>query len=278
MKGRSMIKFFMYLFFSILLLTPIKVYVNYLLDYYGKSGPFDIGKNLLFTFLSLFLVGGITTFIKMLFEWFIYQQDKNRLELENIQSELQFLKSQINPHFLFNTLNNLYALALLKSEQTPELILKLSQLMRYMLYECNEPKVSLKNEINYLNNYLDLEKLRQKDHTNITFTIKGEVVDQEIAPLILMTFVENAFKHGANKVLQDPFVKIVLEVDNQKLIFTVENSIPDIVHENTSIKRAGGIGLTNVKKRLDLLYNDKYNLSISNMSDIYKIELFLTLN
>ncbi len=277
LKGKSLKIYIPALLLSVLLLTPIKGAVLYLLHYTDDSYKRQIILNLHYTFLSTFFVAGASTIFKILIEWLKFQREKKKLEKEVMQSELKFLKSQINPHFLFNTLNNVYSLALIKSDKTPDVVLKLSEILRYMLYECNEPKVKLASEVKYIENYLALEKLRQNKNLNIEFIKEGEIKDQVISPLLFTPFLENAFKHGVNKVLENKCVKIHLKVNKNKVFFSVENTKPDIDAEEL-IKTPGGIGLANVKKRLNLLYPNKYRFDIENTKTSYKIELFLELN
>jgi len=145
-----------------------------------------------------------------------------------------------------------------------------------MLYECNVPKVPLKSEVKYIKNYIALEKLRQSKDFNISFDIQGTIDNQYITPLLFTPFLENAFKHGINKVLGNRHIKILLKVDGDDLYFSVENSKPQVDIKDIK-KNQGGIGLANVKKRLKLLYPDKHKLEIENTTTTYKIELFLTL-
>ena len=217
----------------------------------------------LFIFLSAVL--------KFVTDWFLNDKIRSNLENEKLISELAFLKSQINPHFLFNSLNNIYSLAYQKSEKTPEAILKLSEIMRYMLYESNEDKVALADEIRYLQNYIELQKLRFKDNTYIKFEITGEVHTQKITPLVLISFVENAFKHGLVTDKEIP-ISIFLRIEPGKLFFSTINKKSNLNKDDT-----GGIGLQNVRRRLDLLYNNKYELHIQDKNDIYNCELYLSL-
>lgn len=277
LKGRSLKVYIPALILSVLLLTPVKGAVMYLLHYGDEAYRRQIILNLHYTFLSTFFVAGASTIFKILLEWWKYQREKQKLEKEKMQSELKFLRSQINPHFLFNTLNNVYSLALIKSDKTPEVILKLSEILRYMLYECNVPKVKLSKEVKYIENYLTLEKLRQSKNLKIEYEVNGEIKDQMISPLLFTPFLENAFKHGVNKVLDNKCVKIYLNIDKNKVFFSVENTKPDINSEEL-IKSPGGIGLANVKKRLQLLYPGKYKFDIENTKTSYKIELFIELD
>ena len=209
-------------------------------------------------------------------DWLVQQRDKKDLESQNLQSELKFLKSQINPHFLFNTLNSLYALTLKKSDLAPEIVLKLSEMMRYMLYECNEKEVPLSKEINYMKNYLELEKLRHGNKMLIDLKINGELKDQKIAPLILIPFIENSFKHGINNQVSQGFVNLELNVLNSDLHMQLVNSkSPSLPKMNG--RRSGGIGLVNVKRRMAILYPDKHHLDINESPNTYKIELNINL-
>jgi len=209
-------------------------------------------------------------------DWLESQREKKELQSQTLQSELKFLKSQINPHFLFNTLNSLYALTLKKSDQAPEIVLKLSEMMRYMLYECNEREVPLSKEINYLKNYLELEKIRQGKKMEINFAMDGEVDHQKIAPLMFIPFVENSFKHGISNQISAGYVNIFLEINKNEVNITIENSKTASM-PSPSGKKSGGIGLVNVKRRLDLLYPDKYDLNIDEDPNTYTVKLCIDL-
>lgn len=221
-------------------------------------------------FVSCFFIF-LSTVLKFMIDWFLNEKIKSNLENEKLIAELAFLKSQINPHFLFNSLNNIYSLAYQKSEKTPEAILKLSEIMRYMLYESNEDKVALSDEIRYLENYIELQKLRFKDKTHIKFEINGDTDIQKITPLVLISFVENAFKHGIATDRENP-ISIILNVFANKLFFQVINR-----KSNQNKDETGGIGLQNVRRRLDLVYKGQYRLHIEDGNDIYNCELYLNL-
>lgn len=226
-------------------------------------------------FLSAIMVSCVfiflSTILKFITDWFRNEKVKSNLENEKLISELAFLKSQINPHFLFNSLNNIYSLAYQKSEKTPEAVLKLSEIMRYMLYESNENMVKLDDEIRYVENYIELQKLRFKDKVYIKFEIDGDTRDKEITPLVLISFVENAFKHGIATDKDTPLT-IVLNVTSDKLFFQVINKKSNLNKDET-----GGIGLQNVKRRLDLLYKGEYRLHIDDNEAVYNCELYLNL-
>ncbi len=213
----------------------------------------------------------LSTVTKFTLDWFVNEKIRKNLENEKLTAELAFLRSQINPHFLFNSLNNIYSLAYQHSERTPEAILKLSEIMRYMLQESNEPRVELWKEIRYLENYIELQKLRFRSDDNVRMSVKGNDTEQTIVPLILIPFVENAFKHG---VTSDPSSPIIIDIDiqNGRIIFTVKNNKSGMNKDRTS-----GIGLNNVKRRLDLLYPGKYNLDIDERGELYCCKLVLEL-
>ncbi|GAB3919089.1 sensor histidine kinase [Mucilaginibacter boryungensis] len=219
--------------------------------------------SILFLFLS--------TVLQFSLDWFTNERVQRDLENQRLTAELAFLKSQINPHFLFNSLNSIYSLAYQKSETTPEAILKLSEIMRYMLYECNDNKVDLAKELTYLQNYIDLQKIRFGKKAYVDFEVNGQVTNQRIVPLLLIAFIENAFKHGVANDPKHP-IKLIINLDDGHLSFYMENR--KHVHNRDS---SGGIGLSNVKRRLDLLYPNAYKLEIHDDADIYTCELSLIL-
>jgi len=222
-----------------------------------------IFTSVVFLFLSFVLKLGV--------DWILNERIQRDLENQRLSAELAFLKSQINPHFLFNSLNSIYSLAYQKSDTTPEAILKLSEIMRYMLYECNDNKVDLSKELQYLQNFIDLQKIRFGNNAYIDFKIEGQVRNQKIVPLLLIAFIENAFKHGiANDTLSP--IRLLITLDDEHLHFYIHNK-----KHNNNRDSSGGIGLNNVKRRLDLLYPGKYNLDIRDQIDTYTCELSLSL-
>ncbi|MBK8699562.1 MAG: histidine kinase [Saprospiraceae bacterium] len=234
-------------------------------------------ENQYFVFLSTFFVAASSSIYSILTDWMSGQNEKQELANQTLQSELKFLKSQINPHFLFNTLNSLYALTLKKSDLAPEIVLKLSEMMRYMLYECNEKSVPLDKEVNYIANYLDLEKLRHGKKINIHFNQSGEIRNQQIAPLLFIPFIENCFKHGVSNQIAEAFVNINLDITKDEVKVVIENS-KHAVMPGVHMKKSGGIGLVNVRRRLELLYPNGYTLDISDTPTTYKVTLSLKLN
>ncbi len=210
---------------------------------------------------------------------FINQYNQNIIIKQQMQFELENLKAQISPHFLFNTMNNFYGLAVENSEKLPNLMIRLSNLLRYSLYETKHEKVPLENEILYLENYVELEKIRLEDNLNLLFRYDKSIAESfQIAPLLLITFVENAFKHSKNSLDPILLIEIIISIEaNGNLNMSIKNSYNRNVDTDLSSKK--GIGLENVKKRLEAIYqNDKYNLTIFQDDSFFTIKLFLNLN
>lgn len=269
-------KFLLYcglLMLSVVIITPIKLMVFYLI--LPNAEAWILPKQIWF-FIASFTIVGSSTVGKIITDWVRHLREKKELQTQTMQSELRFLKSQINPHFLFNTLNNLYALTLKKSDKAPEIVIKLSEMMRYMLYECNEKRVPLLKEVNYIQNYLDLEKLRQGKNVDINFKVEGEIFDQRIAPLMFIPFLENSFKHGLNNTISHGFVNILLVIEQQHINFHIENSKAASLPTQTH-KRSGGIGLVNVKRRLNIIYPNQHTLEIHDSPNTYGVELEIDL-
>ncbi len=198
------------------------------------------------------------------------QENYNKLKNDNLETELEYLKDQINPHFLFNALNGIYVQSRKRPEEVPETVLLLSDLLRYQLYDCSQEKVALKDEIEYLKNYLKLDKMRKKD-ANIEFQLDGEPNGKMIAPFVFLPFVENAIKHGVS-LDNGMYIKIRLAIEEENIHFTVENAKPEQATQHIG----GGIGLPNVKRRLNLLYPDAHQLVIKNEKNRYKVDLSLS--
>ena len=217
---------------------------------------------------SHFPVLAVTVLIKMMFDANAHEKKLREIEKEKFTAEMGLLKAQINPHFLFNTLNSLYSLTLVGSEKSAEMVLRLSNLMRYMLYEASANTVSLKDEITYLENYISIEQMRFADRLDLSFQYSGDTSGKSISPLLLLPFIENAFKHG----IQDSagWITINLKVDDNFLYLKVENSYTLPVK-----RKEPGLGLANVKRRLELAYHRKYELNIRQTDDIYSADLKL---
>jgi len=200
--------------------------------------------------------------------------DKDRLEalLKLKETELKLLKSQIQPHFLFNTLNNLYALALDKSDRTPDLIIRLSDMLSYIVYDCKSEKVPLTKEIDFIKNYIELQKVRYET-CDISFTYKSDKDDLLIAPMILHTFIDNCFKHGAEKDSGNPWIKINITSDKGLLFLSVINSM----NGHKENENNHGIGIINTKKRLDLMYRERHDLVMRNSAKKFAVFLKMQL-
>ena len=227
--------------------------------------------------LVVFLIGiydvGLTTTIKLTVDWIFDRKRIESLQANQLKTELQFLKAQIQPHFFFNTLNNLYALTLERSKQAPEVVLKLSEIMEYILYDAKEPRIRLLNEINYIQNYIDLEKLRYGDKVSVQINMQGDIETQSVPPLLFLPFIENCFKHGA---VENNKLNVLIEFEvsrNNVLRFSVINNYNSFI-EN---KKNHGIGNQNVLRRLELLYKDKFSLDIKTEKQSYIVELLIQL-
>ncbi|TMU50878.1 sensor histidine kinase [Flagellimonas algicola] len=210
---------------------------------------------------------------------FFYQKDQinKALEKEKVETELKFLKAQIHPHFLFNTLNSIYSLSLAKSTKTPDAVLGLSKFLDYMLYDCNDKFITVDKEWEQLMNLVELERLRYGDQLSISATIKDDNKESLIPPLLLLPFVENAFKHGADSLLSDSWIKIDLKLENQQMQFMVENSKATTDLEE-SLDSDKNIGLKNVKRRLDLFFPEKHELKILEEPDSFLVKLEIDLS
>lgn len=237
------------------------------------------------TFLKL-IVSGLSRFLLVFFFFTsfyyfvdIYDQQKeirrlSRFKTQKIALESSFLKSQVNPHFLFNTLNNIYALSLKKSEQTEIVIERLESLLHYMLYECKSDLVPLQNEFKFTNSYIALEKLRHKEEEcKVTVDIQGDIGQQKIAPLLLINFLENAFKHGTKSSFGQSWINMTVKVDSDSMHFQLQNSKPFRPSGQAITEYKGGIGIKNVKRRLEILYPKKHQLNILDLKDRFEIDL-----
>lgn len=189
---------------------------------------------------------------------------------EKLKGEMDLLRSQINPHFLFNALNNIYSLSVRGSEDTSESILKLSGILRYVLYDCNTELVSIEKEINYIKNLIELQQLKTPYRQNISFELIGNTSEKQIAPMLLIPFIENSFKHSKIEADPDSFIKMKLTNNKTELQFSILNSIPTIEHQKDE---SSGIGLENVHKRLELIYPNQYTLTIIQNTSLFDVQL-----
>ena len=235
-----------------------------------KRPPLVFGQHDVIAIIILILMLGMNLAIKLYFRQRDDREKMKRLEKENLEQQLEYLKYQINPHFFMNTLNNIHALVDIDPEKAKETIVELSKMMRFVLYEGNKQGVPLNREIAFLQNYITLMELRYTDTVRITMTMPDNIPNKEIPPLIFITFVENAFKHGVS-YQQESFIEISIEVADE-LTFIYRNSrIPKEEDKH------GGVGLQNVRQRLDLIYGDNYSLDINDQTDAYTVCLKIPL-
>jgi len=274
-------KFALKCFYSIIISSNIIVPLIFgsflFISNYNLSHMPPMSKNIVFVLIMVYLVVGIVSFVNLLNQNFKTATKNKELQNKILETQLQlkeqelnYLKMQIHPHFLFNTLNTIYGFALKQSNQTPEIILMLSNLLDYILYQINKPLVSLKEEVLHIKEYFELEKIRFKDTLKIIFKANDFNDDIQVAPMLLIPFIENAFKHGS---LIDGFLKIEIKIDvsENQLTFSIRNTV--LNQEETN--KNGGIGLENIRKRLDLNYKDNYSLDISINQNWYTVNLII---
>jgi len=272
-------KYFLFALWLVLFSIPI-IIIELVIGYYIQ-GPLLIPNmeldmsffrldRFVNVFVSIYTITLLATAIKLIKLWFNYQQEKALLKTQTLTSELALLRSQINPHFLFNTLNNIDSLVSINPEKASNSIIKLSEIMRYMLYDANVDFVPLDKEIEYLESFVSLQQLRLKNQNFIDFKVNGVINNKKIPPMLIIPFVENAFKHGRKNV-KAPGVIIDIKISNNTYIFEIINYVSTSgTQEKDSI---GGIGLQNIKRRLELLYKDKYELDVSIVDNRYRVLL-----
>jgi len=259
--------------FAILLQRAILLELVYPYLYPGSdsaNSPFW-KINPFYSFINIYTVVAFFATIKLLKYWYQNQQYKLELENKNKSSELALLRAQLNPHFLFNTLNNIDSLILSNQEKASDAIIKLSDILRFIIYDTKDI-ISMEREIGYLKNYISLQELRIKDPHFVNFNIEGDFIGKSIAPLLFIPFVENAFKHGLKKV-PSPGIIIHLSCTNQSIIFNVRNYYNNDI--TISKDETPGIGLVNTKRRLELLYPNNFELSIENQNGVYVSHLII---
>lgn len=275
-----------YIFWLVLLLTFSSLFIQFLLmhplhnvlELPERLRSFDTNLHAAYFFASLMYVA-FTSFLKFINDW-LKLQDLNlkiaKIEQQKLEAELTTLKGQLNPHFLFNSLNNIYSLALIKSEKVPDLILTLADLMRHILYNSRENFVDLHKEIEFVDNFVAMQKIRVAMPEQIIYNINGTIPDARIAPLIFEPFIDNAFKHGMPGNQNKDYISILFDFSIPDwLTFTIENYCDTKSQKHT---QNGGIGIPNVKKRLQLLYHpDDYQLLIKHENNIHIVDLRLKL-
>jgi two-component system LytT family sensor kinase len=266
--------YFFAIFFVLMAFTGLRVQLNILFP------QIDFDSRLIQdNYQQAWQIASFTTNMGIVLISMLFQIQQNRLKEEKRvqeiltsqnEAQLQFLRAQINPHFLFNTLNNIYSLAVVRSEKTSEMVLKLSNLLRYVIYEGKSKKVALQSEIEHIHEYIGLFRMRSESPLNITFEIKNQSDNILIEPMILIPIVENCFKHCDFDSNENAFVKIQLFVDNNKISFKTANSKND---DNKQKDQVGGVGTENIRKRLELKYPNMHKLEINDTGNIFTVHL-----
>ena len=267
-------RWLLYIFIQLIMLISLALFHWFYFVFVGQH-PFSFTGFLLFnTFPFVFILACSTAF-RMIQDRIQIEQVQQARETETLKTELSFLRSQVNPHFMFNVLNNMVALARKKSDLLEPSLIQLSSLLRYMLYETDEDKVPLQKEVDYLHSYIDLQK--QRFGKKLVVKTNVEICDNnyEIEPMLLIPFVENAFKHGTG-LIEEPMIIVELKAANKQVHFSVQNKTSSSVIEEVKDKTSG-IGLTNVKRRLNLLYGNRHTLDIKNENGWFVTSLQLNL-
>ncbi|MDW7691774.1 sensor histidine kinase [Flammeovirgaceae bacterium SG7u.111] len=278
-------KYFIYIITLVLTIacSSILIILGYFLIFLPEPGVFGkyLENEIFFqtTFASSFSTIVLVMIIKLAKEWINANRQNQRLEKEKLETELQFLKAQLNPHFLFNTINSIFFLIHKDQNEASEALAKFSELLRYQLYESNEEFIPLRKELEYLTSYTELEKLRKGEDVVFESTVELEEDSSvQIAPHILLAFLENAFKHLGEGKEGKKYISLHLKAENGSLFFKLENtcSTEEVVGEGVK-KKSGGIGLQNVKRRLALLYGDKHTLVICRQNNLFSVNLELNI-
>jgi sensor histidine kinase YesM len=219
-------------------------------------------------------IGGIAASIKLMKHWYVKEQRNLQLQKENAESQLQLLKAQVHPHFLFNTLNNIYSHTQNTAPVASKLVMGLSDLLRFMLYECNQPQVSLFKELKMIQDYISLEQIRYDDHLDVHVDLPVNTDNLAIAPLLLLPLVENCYKHGTSHMLEQPWLSLQVTLENNRMYVKLMNGKAGEVTNNND----KGIGILNVRKRLALIYPGKHELTITDEEDVFIVNLWLQLD
>jgi sensor histidine kinase YesM len=268
--------FLLFLFTASILqrITDNLIILDYFLKDWNKAPTFDLVQ-IVRSAVNMGAVLAIPMTVKLMEYLSKVQQREQMLAKDKLEAELVFLKNQVQPHFLFNTLNSLYSLILKKSDRSLDVILKLSELLRYMLYETNSARVDLQKELDCIKSYLDLEKIRYGNRIDLSFNFWGEIAGKNIAPMIILPFIENSFKHSTKGFDGTAWITIELGIKENELVLKIENNVSSSSSDQNSI--VGGIGLQNVKRRLSLIYPEKHELKIEATEESYGVHLNLQL-
>lgn len=263
LKGKKQ-QFWLIFALSVILFSLLRRTFNYYYTYpnYYPEGlvdmPYLYWPKLLIEAVNTYLIVGLYAMFYFVRELNKQQRISHRLEQDKVETELQLLKSQVQPHFMFNTLNNIYSLAEHSSPKTPEMIYRLSAFLSYSLYDSRQDTITVRQELDYVRHYIELERIRYGDELDVSINVFQSVEGFRISPMLFLPLVENAFKHGLGQAREACWIRVDLTVQDEWLTLKIENSIPD--YDETRENGHGGIGLKNVKQRLDILYPDKHQL------------------
>ncbi|MDR1556654.1 MAG: histidine kinase [Tannerellaceae bacterium] len=268
-----------YLLGNALLIMALIVAVSFLLEivlsseerYFPEPEGWDLVRFFAINMLSYIFVGTISVAYKMTGSWYTAESERKELERSRSEAELKNLKSQLNPHFLFNTLNNIYSLIAISPERAQEVVHGLSRLLRYVLYESGQPFVTVEKDLDFIRNYVELMRIRLSGHVQVTMSVSYTSSDLLIAPLLFITPIENAFKHGVNNT-KTSFIRIEITAADKEINCRIENSY---FPKNEGDKSGSGIGLSNLRKRLNLIYPGKHYFSYGQKENTYYCELKL---
>ncbi len=267
----GVIAFCIVLFISVPLLEP--TWITWISDHKRPAPPHVISINVLISTLLFLIIFIASSGEKIVKYWFSAENLKKEMEFEKTITELSFLKSQINPHFLFNTLNNIYTLSILKSDKAPEALLKLADMMRYVLSDIGEKEVPIEQELNYIEKFISLQKIRLTDKVAVNYEVFGTAGKQKVAPLLLLPFIENAFKFGIS-TRENSSLGIIIQLKEKSITLQVENQT---FEEKISKNLSTGTGLKNVKRRLELLYPKNHWLRIEKIGNKFYVDLSINL-
>jgi sensor histidine kinase YesM len=263
---------------ALLVILAALILLSIIWLFYHADYPYHRQAINLLLFWLPFVILSLTigAFVKIIRVTIKAQLQQANVSAAQSRSELQLLQSQLSPHFLFNTLNNLYGLSISQHEKIPALLLKLSDLLRYAVYDAKELFVPLKSEMTYINNYIDFEKIRIGDRLHLSTSIESVMENQiRIAPMLLIVFIENAFKHSKNTIEKEIFVDITLKTWGESILFSVKNSHNGMIEGDSGLRKDNGLGLVNVRKRLELLYAGEYDLKVEDKEGFYSVMLQL---
>lgn len=281
LKHKKYIVFGLSMIFMIIILVLLfRIMGYYHLDQYCADGPYPLIslEDFPFYMLSFHFPALIMYFYKTNKEQELEKEKVYQLEKEKIATELKYLKAQLNPHFLFNTLNNLYSYVITKSPKAPDMVLQLSEILDYILYRSQQTSVPLSEEIHTIENYVALERIKYGERLHVVFEKNRFENEQSITPLLLLSIVENAFKHGVRENIKKPEIKIILEQFDGYIEFSVWNTKPETEYSNETDTYKKGIGLANIQRQLDLIYPEKHKFEIDESDTFFNLKLTLKTN